>query len=162
MLAPHRHREGWSAPPLGCWPAFPVSVWCEHPTMARPWATQSVSPTPTGPTGPRALSRPHTSRPVGRGPARASVARATLTYAPRSSSSAVGSANTTPTSPATEPGGVVGFTTADEGEGESVGSVSDRDRGHQRFHPFADPGSVAGEVGVVLAEPTAELDDRGA
>src|SRR5665811_2236821 len=53
------------------------------------------------------------------------------------------------------------FTTADEGEGESVGSVSDRDRGHQRFHPFADPGSVAGEVRVVLGEPTAELDDRG-
>jgi len=61
-----------------------------------------------------------------------------------------------------EPGGVVGFAAAHEGEGEAVGAVSGRDRGHHWLHPGADTGSVAGEVGVALGQCAPELDDRGA
>ena len=61
-----------------------------------------------------------------------------------------------------EPGGVVRLAAAHECEGEPVGAVSDRDRGHQWLHPCADAGSVGREVGVALGQPTSELDDRGA
>jgi len=59
-----------------------------------------------------------------------------------------------------EAGGVVGVAAAHECEGEPVGAVSDRDRGHQRLHTCADAGSIAGEAGVAVRQPAPELDER--